>query len=226
MGKVVPNRSAKLARTKEPASAVEDHLKDLITRGLLVPGQRVTESELMADTGASRGTVREAFQRLAVERIMTIEPFRGASVKRFSQAEMLQLYDAREVLEGLGARLAAMQGSAKLKNNLIRLMAKMESSVAAGDWLAFTQINNQWHKAIADGCQNTYVSEMVSRLNVPVNRHLMQSFLRVDELAMANKDHRKITQAVVDGAADAAEKLMRKHVRSGFKRIRITPQFS
>ena len=202
---------------------LEDFLKDLISQGVLAPGQRVTEAEVMRDSGASRSRVRQAFQRLAVEGIMIIEEFRGASVKRLSKAEIIQLYEVREVLEGLAARLAAKQASATVKNNLARLMEKMEASEESGDWALFTQINNQWHQEITDGCQNDYVIAMMSRLNVPLHRHLIQFFLKPDEIAMVNKDHREITRAIIEGAAETAEKLMRRHVRSGFKlgRIRI-----
>ena len=215
-----PAKKAPASKLERP---LEDYLKDLITQGVLAPGQRVTEAEVMKDTGASRSHVRQAFQRLAIEGIMVIEEFRGASVKRLSKAEIVQLYEVREVLEGLASRLAAKQASATVKGNLSRLMARMEASEESGDWALFTQLNNLWHQEITDGCQNDYVISMMSRLNVPLHRHLIQFFLKPDEIAMVNKDHREITQAIIDGAAETAEKLMRRHVRSGFKlgRIRI-----
>jgi len=215
----------KTAPAKEPEQAVEDYLKGLITQGLLGPGQRVTEAEVIKDTGASRSRVRQAFQRLAVEGIMTIEEFRGASVKRLGKSEIIHLYEVREVLEGLAARGAATNASAKVKNILIRLQSKMDGSEKSGDWATFVQLNQQWHQEITNACENAYVKELMNRLNVPINRLLSQVYPKLEEIALVNKDHREITEAILEGSEEAAEKLMRRHIRGGFmlRRVRNLP---
>ncbi len=222
----MPSRKpSKTAPAKEQERSVDDYLKECIAQGIFSPGQRVTESEVMRATGASRAKVRQAFQRLAVEGIMIIEEFRGASVKRLSKAEVIQLYEVREVLEGLAARAAAQKATARSKNTLVRLQAKMDSSVKAGDWASFVQLNQQWHQEITNAAENAYVREMMSRLNVPINRLLSQVFPKLDEIAAVNKEHREITAAIVDGAEESAEKLMRRHIRVGFllRRLREAP---
>ncbi len=213
-------KSSNIVPANSDELSLEDHLKDLIARGLLAPGQRVTEAEVMEERGASRSRVRQAFQRLAVEGIMIIEEFRGASVKRLSAAEIVQLYEAREVIEGLAARLAATQCSVGLKAQLTRLMAQLKACEKSGDWLLFTQLNNQWHQQIIDHCANAYVMGLMGRLNVPLHRLLIKHFLKPQEIAQANKDHGEITEAIIAGAAETAEKLMRRHVRSAFKKGR------
>jgi len=210
---------------RDQEQTVEDYLKGLITQGLLAPGQRVTEAEVIKDTGASRSRVRQAFQRLAVEGIMTIEEFRGASVKRLGKMEIIQLYEVREVLEGLAARGAATNASAKSKNNLMRLQSKMDSSEKSGDWATFVQLNQQWHQEITDACENSIVKELMNRLNVPINRLLSQVYPKLDEIALVNKDHKEITEAILGGSEETAEKLMRRHIRAGFmlRRVRSLP---
>ena len=56
------------------------------------------EADISRETGASRMRVREALRRLSVEGIVAIEAFRGASVKRFSQEEVLEIGRARETI--------------------------------------------------------------------------------------------------------------------------------
>ena len=63
-------------------SAVADWVRERIRLGKLVPGQRLIEADMVRETGASRSKVREALQRLESEGLVTIEEFRGASVKR------------------------------------------------------------------------------------------------------------------------------------------------
>jgi DNA-binding GntR family transcriptional regulator len=169
--------------------------------------------------------VRQAFQRLAVEGIMTIEEFRGASVRRLGKSEIIQLYEVREVLEGLAARGAATNATAKAKNNLVRLQSKMDGSEESGDWETFVQLNQQWHQEITNACKNAYVKELMNRLNVPINRLLSQVYPKLEEIASVNQDHREITEAILEGAEEAAEKLMRRHIRGGFmlRRVRNLP---
>lgn len=211
---------------RDQGKSVEDHLKHLITKGELAPGQRVTEAEVMKETGSSRARVRQAFQRLAVEGIMTIEEFRGASVKRLGKPEIIQLYEVREVLEGLAARGAAAKATAKAKKLLVRLQTKMDTSEKNGDWATFVKLNQQWHQEITNACGNAYVGEVMNRLNVPINRMLSQVFPRLEEIAIVNNDHRAITNAILEGAEETAEKLMRRHIRAGFmlRRVRALPE--
>ncbi len=207
---------------KDSAKAIEVYIRELIAQGMLAPGQRVTEAELAEATGASRFRVRQAIQRLATEGILVVEEFRGASVKRLSSDEVIQLYEVREVLEGLAARLAAVFASASLKNSLSQLQEQMDAAQAAGDFRSFTQLNIRWHQTIIDGSNNAYVQTAMNRLNVPLSRIQGQFVLTPAEIADANADHKIITQAILSASASgAAERVMRKHIRSALKALGI-----
>ncbi len=92
----------------EVVNFVIQHLRDGIFLGRFAPGQRLITSELMTDIGVSRGSLREAFSRLAADGIVDLVPNRGAVVRRLSRVELINLFRIREVLEGLAARQAAM----------------------------------------------------------------------------------------------------------------------
>jgi DNA-binding FadR family transcriptional regulator len=72
--------------TRRP-SAVEQVVNSLFS-GLMsnrfAPGQRLIEVDLTAEYGVSRGTLREAFRRLAADGLIEIVPHRGAIVRRLS----------------------------------------------------------------------------------------------------------------------------------------------
>ena len=51
--------------------------------------------------------VREAMHRLEVAGLLTMVPHRGASVTEISEAEVVEIYRIRAVLDGLATRLAA-----------------------------------------------------------------------------------------------------------------------
>src|SRR5690554_1509688 len=80
-----------------------DWVRDRIRRGQFAPEQRLVEVDIIRKTGGSRLKVREAFQRLAAEGLVDIEPFKGASVRSTSLEEVRQIYSARAALEGVTA---------------------------------------------------------------------------------------------------------------------------
>ena len=76
-------------------------LRGRIHRGEFVPGQRLIEADLVADTGMSRGRVRDALRVLESEGLVQIDRNRGASVRRITRKEVtdtLELMRAISIL--------------------------------------------------------------------------------------------------------------------------------
>jgi DNA-binding GntR family transcriptional regulator len=77
-------------------------LRDGIMRGDLPPGAPLRETSVASATGVSRNTVREALRLLVIEGLVVHHRHRGASVVVPSEAEVVDVFRTREVLE-LGA---------------------------------------------------------------------------------------------------------------------------
>lgn len=76
-----------------------DILRDEILSGRLPPGAVLLQTELAARHGVSRIPVRDALQRLAAERLVTVIPGKGAQVIALSPAELAEVFDLRILLE-------------------------------------------------------------------------------------------------------------------------------
>ena len=76
-------------------------------KGGYVPGQRLVEADLTARWNVSRGTVREALNRLSAEGIVTLSRHRGATIRVLDPIEMRDILDVLELMIGMAARLAA-----------------------------------------------------------------------------------------------------------------------
>lgn len=80
------------------------HLRGAIIRGELHPGQALSESEIAGQYSTSRQPVREGgFIKLAEERLVTIQPQRGAFVVKISVADVLDARFVREAISGCSA---------------------------------------------------------------------------------------------------------------------------
>src|SRR5580704_11921677 len=117
-------------RTDESRDAIDavsavDQVMESVKAGIrqarYVPGQRLVEPDMMRDFDVSRGTVREALRRLAAEGFVQIELYRGASIRKMSRDEFVELNEIRALLEGYAASLAAQRMSKTERKKLSEL---------------------------------------------------------------------------------------------------------
>lgn len=191
-------------------------LREQIRLGRLVPRQRLVEADIVAETGASRSKVREALRRLESEGLVSIEEFRGASVRHLSMDEVHQIYKARMALESMAAGEFARAQNPRLKKELQKLQAGMNALERTGAHDRFAHLNDAWHKLIIEGSGNRYAAQFLAQLTVPVYRLLFTTFYSAQRIDSANADHKVITRAIVEGRADDAERAMRNHILDGF----------
>jgi DNA-binding GntR family transcriptional regulator len=191
-------------------------LREQIRLGRLVPRQRLVEADIVKETGASRSKVREALRRLENEGLVSIEEFRGASVRHLSMDEVHQIYKARMALESMAAGEFARSENARLKKELNKLQTGMNALERTGAHDRFANLNDAWHKLIIEGSGNRYAAQFLAQLTVPVYRLLFTTFYSAQRIDRANADHKVITRAIVEGRADDAERAMRSHILDGF----------
>lgn len=219
----MPPPAGKRSAAKRKKSVTTEELmewaRENIRTGRFAPGQRLIESDIIRETQASRNKVRDALQRLATEGLVTIETFRGASVKSIGLDEVRQIYEARMAIEGFAARQFAASDDAELKQELRRTQDEMNQWVKRGDHERFARLNSHWHALIIGSTGNEYFQQFLARLTIPIYRLLFSSFYSMDRIVAANLDHKKITEAIISGDADGAERLMREHVGNGLKAL-------
>jgi len=220
-GKAAPKVKLQPAAAEEPVtvSAIVDWIRDRIRRGRLVPGQRLVEADIMRELSASRSRVREALQRLSTEGLVTIEEFRGASVKQFSRDEIRQIYRARMALEGQAARDFAESEAPDLKRRFASVQQELNALEQTGDHERFARLNDDWHRLIIEGSGNSYIAMFVERLRVPIYRLLFTTFYNAQRIDRANAGHRRISEAILAGRGKEAERLMREHIEEGLEAL-------
>ena len=194
-------------------------IRERIRVGLFVPGQRLVEADILREVSSSRAKVREALQRLETEGLVTIEEFRGASVKKIGMDEVRQIYRARMALEGQAAADFAAGDEPALKARLLAVQEEMNSLEGTNDHARFGPLNAEWHSIIIEGARNDYIRDFLSRLSVPIHRLLFSAFYSAQRISIANSDHRRITDAIVGGRTDEAQQLMRDHITQGLEAL-------
>lgn len=109
-------------------------IKDRILAGELKPGTALSENLLAQEFGVSRTPAREALARLALEKLVDPVPKRGTFVSPLpSISYVRQLYELREALAGMAARLAAKRSTPEMMARLQEIVDRMATTTDLGE---------------------------------------------------------------------------------------------
>lgn len=217
-GKPVP----KLTVVEKTAQAIRAGIRE----GVYVPGQRLIEADLTRALGVSRGPLREAMWRLAGEGLVRIEPNRGVVVRKLSRDDVRHIYDIREALEGLAARLAAENIDVGDNRARLRQEVKHQQRFRKGnDVSGYVRANEAFHDLIVRMSGNDNLLGLVGQLRMPLVwlqfKHLMSNMPIT--LNTAAEQHVEVAAAVLEGKPAQAERAMRKHIRESGRSLLQLP---
>ncbi len=203
------------------AEKVYRSLKAMIMEGELSAGEKLGQEELAAKLGVSRTPLAAAFSKLEKEMLIEVLPRRGARVRSMSSRELLELYEIRIRLEGLGAREAA---SRFLPGTALRIVspatpadgAKLERAlseyrkiVAAGQPAAIKKMDFEFHLAVMELSGNKALYSMVASSNIVFISN-QRGILKPPAQSLA--EHERLVAAILAGNAPEAERIMESHL--------------
>ena len=217
-----------ILRARKPASEAHRHgeavnmvfetIRQGIITGRFAPGQRLVIRDLEEEIGYSRSTLREAFRRLAAERLVSLVPNRGVAVQRLAPREMADLFEIRELLEGHAARRAAERIDEGDHRRRFRTMWEKVRRGDPAERAAFIEDNQSFHGTIVELAGNSRLPEMLNQLQIPILMFQWRSFMTREETEQSQAEHETIAKAILDGRPEQAEAAMRKHVRRAKRR--------
>ena len=190
-----------------------DALRDAIREGRLAQGQRLVVADVTRMLGVSNGPVREAIRRLTGEGLVEIIPHRGASVRTFTAADVREIFQLREVIEGLAARLAAERiGHGDYADRLRGLQAQAEAVLADGR--GYIEHNQAFHELIYEIAGSGRLREQSRQLTLPIYRLRFHRLMEPASARTSAAEHGRLARAILDGDGHLAERLMHQHIRS------------
>ena len=168
------------------ANLATESLRIAILSGKYLPGDRLIEAELTSELEVGRGPVREALRRLESEGLVSIEPHRGAAVRHVSRKFIKNMFEIREVLEGLAARLAAKR---MIDKGCREIFEKGLAEIRSGKQRAAQFGENQrFHQLIVDMSGNEDLVSGSYQLQFALCRLQYQRLIAGDVDAHARED--------------------------------------
>lgn len=216
------DNDAELPAVRTLAERVFHQLQRAIVRGELPPGTRITEPELSSHYGISRGPLREAMRRLETYRLIERVPHVGARVVKLSMEELLELFDVREALESMAARLAAKHMTPEEIAGLRDVLAvhERQDDLASGEAYYQREGDLDFHYRIVQGSHNRMLMTILcDDLYYLVRLYRTQFSASGTRPHQAFVEHHRIVDAIESGDAELAELLMRRHVSASRENV-------
>ena len=206
---------------KTAVDRAADQIRTRIRDGAFVPGQRLVAAELSRELAVSLGPLREALTRLAGQGLVEVQPHRGAIVRTQSIDELVEIYEIRELIEGLAARLAARAVGTDERpvQPLQRIAEQGRRSAENFDLLAYLDANQAFHEAIYALSGTPRLANIARTLSDQIDRLRHKQLGDHSVLLASATEHDAIVAAIAAGNEAAAEALMRGHVASMGRKI-------
>lgn len=181
-----------------------------IQRGQLKPGDYLREQAIAEALGVSRTPVREALRRLESDGLVISEPRFGMVIRDLSYAEVIELYQIREVLERTAAQMSARVITEVELQELEVIQSRMEK--VRHDAREMALINHTFHVAILNSAKNRYLwkaLESVQKAMLILGPSTMEFPERAET---AIEEHRSLLDALRARDVTLAEKVMGEHL--------------
>ncbi|HVZ45653.1 MAG TPA: GntR family transcriptional regulator [Ramlibacter sp.] len=195
------------------AEQVCERIRSAILRGELKPGAKLTEQDLAAEFEVSRTPVREAIRQLEVERLVSRTPFVGVTVTRLSPEEVIELLDIREVLEGLVARLAAVNMDAAHLQRLKKSLQQLGASAKKGDVAGYLDHALAFRRVLVECCRSATLAEFVLAIENRLRLAGSRTAMLPGRMEAAIREHEALLDAVARHDGEAAERLNRERIQ-------------
>lgn len=201
---------AKTESLKQKAYAA---IVEMIMNGELPCGSAVVERQLAEELEMSRAPIREALIALQQDGLVSKVGSRMRIIAEPTLQDIVEIYEARETLEGMATRLLALRITDKLLEELRKLAVKLDGPEGSKD-----PDEVHFHNLIITHCGNARLMQLTGPLHRRlVMRHLESLVVQRGQISFdkfrAAVSHQLIVEALQNSDPDQAEATARAHVR-------------
>jgi DNA-binding GntR family transcriptional regulator len=220
-------RPAEAKRAPRTEASATDQITESITGAIverrLMPGTRLVEQQIADVFSVSRTIVRQALNQLSRDRLVTLEPARGAFVAMPSIDEARQVFQVRRLVEGgMVRQLAAQVSDAQIAE--LRMHLKEErQAVVRSDVPGRTRLLADFHVVLARLLGNEVLAEMIADL-LSRSQLIALMYQSGHSAEHSQAEHVDIVEALARRAGRAASRLMEQHITSVERNLQLDPR--
>ena len=219
--------SFKTIKRESTLEVIVQQIKDQIKKGILKPGEKLPSERKLADLlRVSRASIREAIQALAFSGYLEVIQGKGTYIleiatqydeivkffSEFSNYSLDYLMEARIMLEGEFARLAALNASQEEIDVIERVFNEI---VKSKDLNSFVVKDLKFHLTIAKATHNPIMNGIMKIIGEMLYKET-QKIIEISKDTRVNtiETTRNLVQAIKQRNAEQAKELMSEHIRN------------
>jgi DNA-binding GntR family transcriptional regulator len=205
--------------TPTRSATAYEALTTMIRTKQILPGDFLSENSVARDLAMSRTPVREAIRRLAQEGALVVLPNRGVVVAQLTVEDLEEIYEVREVLEGLASRNAAIRATPEIIGQLESLVERMRETIPPGDENTFSDLDMEFHATIAGASGNSRLKNLLAGMRTAnAVAHFRPDFRPHNpRTARSLEEHAELLAAIRDRDPETADRLARAHSRAAVR---------
>ncbi|WP_127531588.1 GntR family transcriptional regulator [Paenibacillus kobensis] len=196
-------------------SAKERALSQLqrwIIDGTLQPGEKLIDAELAESLGVSRTPIREAFQLLEVQGLVTTHPGKETKVTEIEKDDIFKMYSTMAALQALAAEAAAKVIIPEQIEQLRSINQEFSSAIKSGQAYQAMEADEQFHNFILELSDNPYAASFSASLQIHIRRFKYVFLKQSITATQASVDeHDSIIAAFEKNDSDRAQAMMKQN---------------
>ena len=189
-------------------------IKRRIVTAVYRPGEQINTAQICAQLRIGRTPVHLAIHRLEAEGLIEILPRRGIVVKPIDRGQMMELIEARHMIEPEVAALAAARASDREFAAMREILDRIPAVAESGDSEQFMETDLEFHRTMATAARNTHLSDFLAGMHEHCTRLYFISVSNKTHDKRIITEHEEIFEALTRRDADAARAAVRKHIES------------
>ena len=208
-------------------ASVTDGIVDAVTTAIverrLMPGTKLVEQQIADIFEVSRTVVRQALNQLSRDRLVTLEPARGAFVATPSIDEARQVFQVRRLIEaGMVRQLAAQITDRQVEQLRLHLRDERQA-VARSDVSGRTRLLADFHVVLARLLGNEVLAQLIADL-LSRSQLIALMYQSSHSAEHSQDEHVDIVEALARRDGRAAARLMEQHIEAVERNLRLDPR--
>lgn len=218
-----PARAAADAVRPDSTRRIVESITEAIVERRLMPGTKLAEQKIADIFKVSRTLVRQALNQLSRDRLVTLEPARGAHVAEPSVEEARQVFEVRNMLESAMIRRLCGRITAPQLAELRAHLKDEQSTLVRTDVTGRTRLLADFHVVLARMLGNDALAQMLGELLSRCSLIALM-YQSAHSAQHSYEEHVAIVDALERGDARGAVKLMEEHLHNVERNLRLDPR--
>ncbi len=218
-----PRAADSAAAANNPTQRIAESITTAIVERRLMPGTKLAEQKIADVFKVSRTLVRQALMQLSRDKLITLEPARGARVAEPSVEEARQVFEARHMLEAAMIKRAATELTREQIAELRAHLKAEADAVKRTDVSGRTRLLADFHVVVAQMLGNEVLADMIGDL-VSRSSLIALMYQSAHSAEHSYEEHVAIVDALEARDVRGAVKLMESHLHNVERNLRLDPR--